>query len=365
MNISIITGFLPTPLRGATKFGTSGGCTSELLTELALPKDIAESIAKWGNMGISKKTWSTYKTAKVMLMKCASETKVNMDLPMTTAKTLAFVDWLARVRKLKGATINSYLAGVRQLHVVRGLDPPVIRTGLVQLVLKGIANNDGIEKRAKNWTGRLPMTKNTMLLFDTLIKKSDLSRQDKSLIWAVSTLAFAGAFRIHEILSKLESTFDPNFTLLTEDVTFSTTNAQTTMHVKLKCPKESKSATPTIVDIFENNSPLCPIKAFKKWASRGPNDNGFPIFRLESGTPLTGSKLNRIMKKLLGPYTNRTVGFFATHSFRIGLASMLGQAGFEDQEIMASGRWSSRVFERYIKLARTRRTAVLRKVSQL
>jgi hypothetical protein len=33
---------------------------------------------------------------------------------------------------------------------------------------------------------------------------------------------------------------------------------------------------------------------------------------------------------------------------------MLGQAGFEDQEIMATGRWSSRVFERYIKLARTK-----------
>jgi hypothetical protein len=44
---------------------------------------------------------------------------------------------------------------------------------------------------------------------------------------------------------------------------------------------------------------------------------------------------------------------------------MLGQSGFEDQEIMASGRWSSRVFERYIKLTRTRRNLVSRKVSEL
>ena len=70
------------------------------------------------------------------------------------------------------------------------------------------------------------------------------------------------------------------------------------------------------------------------------------------------------MKKLLGPYTNPLVGFFATHSFPIGLASMLGQAKFEDHEIMASGRWSSRVFELYIKLARTKRSSVQKKVSK-
>ncbi len=90
-----------------------------------------------------------------------------------------------------------------------------------------------------------------------------------------------------------------------------------------------------------------------------------PLFRLESGTPLTGSKMNIIMKQLLGPFTDPTVGFFATHSFRIGIASMLGQAGFEDQEIMATGRWSSRVFERYLKLARTKRQLAHKSISRL
>jgi len=69
------------------------------------------------------------------------------------------------------------------------------------------------------------------------------------------------------------------------------------------------------------------------------------------------------MTKLLGPHVDKSVGHFASHSFRIGLASMLGQAGFEDQEIMASGRWSSRVFERYIKLARTKRRIVQEKIN--
>jgi hypothetical protein len=316
-------------------------------------------------LAITKKTWSTYKTAEVMLKKCSAYSKVNMNLPLTEKQVLVFVDWLARVRGLKSTTINSYLAGLRQLHIVTGLPAPELRSELVKLVLKGISNQNGIAKRQKNWEGRLPMTVTTMLLFKNLIRTSKFSEPDKALIWAASTVAFAGAFRIHEILAKTESTFDPNFTLLTEDINLTSSNGQEILHVKLKCPKESKSAAPTIVDIFQNAGKICPIRAFRKWYGLKHREKSLPLFRFENGTPLTGFKLNRIMKELLGPYTDPEIGFFGTHSFRIGIATMLGQAGFEDQEIMATGRWSSRVFERYIKLARTKRAATQRKISSL
>ncbi len=117
--------------------------------------------------------------------------------------------------------------------------------------------------------------------------------------------------------------------------------------------------------MYKNSGPLCPVSAFNTWANLGHREKKLPLFRLENGTPLTGARLNKVMKELLGPYTNTDRGYFASHSFRIGLATMLGQSGFEDQEIMASGRWSSRVFERYIKLTRTKRNQVSRKVSEL
>jgi hypothetical protein len=245
---------------------------------------------------------------------------------------------------------------------VQGLEAPELRTGLVKLVLKGIDNRDGIATRAGKFKGRLPMTKNTMLLFKKLTQSSTYAEQDKLLIWAVATLAFAGAFRIHEILSKAESTFDPNFTLLGEDLTVSSKNRQETLHVLLKCPKESRSAAATVVDVFENKSELCPVRAFRKWFSCKFRKPQLTLFRFHNGTPLTGAKLNRIMKTLLDPYTDSSVGFFATHSFRIGIASMLGQLGFEDQDIMATGRWSSRVFERYMKLTRTKRNIAQDKI---
>jgi hypothetical protein len=80
-----------------------------------------------------------------MLAKCEAETNSDLSLPFDERKTLIFVDWLVRVRNLKGATVNSYLAGVRQLHIVSNFDAPVIRTGLVKLVLKG--SGYGIQSR--------------------------------------------------------------------------------------------------------------------------------------------------------------------------------------------------------------------------
>jgi hypothetical protein len=337
----------------------------QAITSIGLTADVAQSIANWSNLAVSKKTWSTYKTAEQMLKKCSLDCKIQMDLPLGQKQILTFIDWLARVRGLKCSTIESYLAGIRQLHIVTGLQAPVLRSDLVKLVLKGISHRDGIAYRQRNWEGRLPMTLNAMLLFKSLIRTSSFAEPDKALIWAVSTIAFARAFRIHEILSKTESTFDPIFTLLTDHISWSSDAGQEVLHIKLNCPKESKSAAPTIVDIYQNDGSICPIRAFKKWFRLKPRAAKMPLFRWQDGTPFTGRKLNQIMKKLLGPHTDPDIGFFSTHSFRIGIATMLGQAGFEDQEIMATGRWSSRVFERYIRLARTRRAAAHKKISNL
>ncbi len=71
-----------------------------------------------------------------MLLKCSKDTNQDMELPLNSRKVLIFIDYLARTRGLKGATVSSYLSGVRQMHIVHNLDPPEIRNGLVKLVLK-------------------------------------------------------------------------------------------------------------------------------------------------------------------------------------------------------------------------------------
>lgn len=134
----------------------------------------------------------------------------------------------------------------------------------------------------------------------------------------------------------------------------------------LKSPKEQKSGGDTIVDVFESGGPLCPVKAFLKWKpSISKSNRGYPIFRKKNGTPLTTRKLNQHLKTLLGEHIPKNTGTISSHSFRIGIASLLGTQGFSDKEIMQAGRWSSRAFERYMKLPRTKRAEIAKKIGSL
>ena len=67
------------------------------------------------------------------------------------------------------------------------------------------------------------------------------------------------------------------------------------------------------------------------------------------------------LKKFFKPYIS--YGTLTGHSFRSGLSSLLGEAGFSDDEIMALGRWSSSAFLRYIKLGRMKRCRNAEKIS--
>lgn len=221
-------------------------------------------------------------------------------------------------------------------------------------------------KRSKATGSRQPITLEMMHLLKALIRKLNISNTDRGLLWAVCTIAFAGAFRIHELLCKTEAVFDPLQELLTEDITQSTNSAnRVTLHVKLKCPKEAKNSTPTIVDIYQSDSATCPIAAFTKWHNRSEHKHRTPIFKWQNGTPLTGKKFNTYLKNMLHPYIDQTKGKFVSHSFRIGLASTLGTLGYGDEDIQAAGRWSSRAFQAYLKLKRTQRANMGKVISTL
>jgi hypothetical protein len=88
-------------------------------------------------------------------------------------------------------------------------------------------------------------------------------------------------------------------------------------------------------------------------------------FRREDGSAFTGRRLNETLKKLLHGHLDYDQGRIWTHSFRSGIPSMLGAAGFSDSDIMAVGRWSSRAFECYLKLARTKRKQMARAIAGL
>lgn len=337
---------------------------------ISLPDITRKSLAKIGNFAITKKTWSSYRTAEKMLDKCSKDLEIPFDLPLTNSSVLIFVDWLLRVRKVTAGTVNTYLSGIRQLHIIKGLDEPALRSGQVNLVLRGQSNLEATGKRNKDHKGRLPVTLSLLKIIKDRISKQSWPADRKFLVWAVCSIAFHGGFRIHELLAKSENIFDPDFTLLRKEAKIQecTVEGKKTrcIELKIKNPKESKAGSIVVIDVFETGGSTCPVKAFEKWIQRKSEpDPNSPLFTDKNGTPLTGTKLNKILRDILGDLIDYKKGSITTHSFRSGLASLMAEKSMTDAEIQIIGRWSSRAFERYIKLPRTERAKTAMKLRSL
>lgn len=179
------------------------------------------------------------------------------------------------------------------------------------------------------------------------------------------TAAFSGAFRAGELLGKYSSHFNPNVNLMRQDVREKTVTVDgksiAILQIKLKSEKSGRPNSCNWVDVYESGNFLCPIRAHRKFTKSLVKNSICPHFQLESGKPYTLRLFNSDLKEL----TANLEGAFLGHSFRIGLASMLGKLGFTDQEIKATGRWSSTAFEVYLRLPRSKRLEMAKKIGDL
>jgi hypothetical protein len=203
-----------------------------------------------------------------------------------------------------------------------------------------------------------------MLILKKRLGEWDMKRTDQRLIWAVATNLFHGLFRVQELLCEKPDVFDPAFTLLTSNIFWDHPTDPQALQFQLKAPKEDRKCRSTIIDVYRQDSPTCPVRAFIKWHKNlGHWPEGQPAFRWANGTPLTASHFNKTLKDRLAGFTDSPHGF-TSHCFRIGAASRLGALGHSDEEVKAMGRWSSRAFEEYLLHPRTKR-ATLAKQAKL
>jgi len=244
------------------------------------------------------------------------------------------------------------------LHIAKGLPAPNIRTETINLILKGLQNKHNKASRNKQST-RKPITAETMAILKKRLRMWKESKTNQRLVWAVATNLFHGAFRIGELLNSKSSEFDPHFELTTEDVHTTDSSNQ----FRLKAPKEDRKGRSTIVDVYATGGPNCPVHAFKKWKELDNNwPERQPAFRWDSGKPFTQNQFRKIMKERLAGFIENPEDIFCSHSFRIGAASMLGSLGYGDDDIKAVGRWSSRAYEEYLMLPRTKRIHIAKQI---
>ena len=357
----------PLAITGTTKYGNNGLYSLQTFADSGLPESMKEALVIMANHSLAKGTWSTYKTALNHVENCERETGKSINFPMTKADVLLFTSWLLTIRKVKATSAEVYLSALRQVHMVKGFEPPSLRPDIIKTILQGAKHQNTIKDRLEGTPKRLPVTVTMMKMIKLELGNQGLSYKKMRLVWAVCSLSFFGGTRIHEILSRSENYFDPSFTLLRRDIKLKEIrigdSTEKILQLKLKSPKEDRVGNEIMIDVYASHGLLCPVKAYEKWQKTSPPaEDSKPAFRDEHGTPLTGRKLNEILKKCLAQHINYEDGFVTSHSFRSGIASLMGTMGYADSEIMAIGRWSSAAFENYIKLPRTKRAEMAKKI---
>jgi hypothetical protein len=87
--------------------------------------------------------------------------------------------------------------------------------------------------------------------------------------------------------------FDPDYSTLREDICVVEDGMEKkVVQVIVKAPKESKNGAGVIVDVFQTDSNICPVRAVEKWlAATNHMASKQPAFRLASSVPLKSAKL--------------------------------------------------------------------------
>jgi hypothetical protein len=332
------------------------------ISNLGLDSAVQRELEEAAKHSVARKTWATYGTAERLLGRFYKEKKKMLVLPMGEGDLLNFIHWLAYERGVSAATIS----GVKKLHIIRGFAEPQLRSQLVKMVLEGRKNMEAADRLRRRNEGRQPVTVDILRVIKNRLVEWQASNADKVSMWAVCTLLFNGVLRGGEVLSRSVFSFDPACTLLRKDVAVvedCKEKGKCMVQIRVKMPKEDRRGEVTVVDVYQGDADVCPVRAVRKWlrVSAGAEDEQ-PAFRFDSGMPITSASFNRIIRERLQGVLKERI---TTHSFRTGAASRMGQFGMSDKDVKAAGRWGSRAFETYLRLPRTNRMVVARKISNL
>ena len=349
------------------KHSGEGGFDESTFLGLGVPAYLIPSLVEAGNHALAASSWKTYETVDRHLEACEMEIGRPLNFPLSMGDVLTWVAWLINSRGVKAKTIQVYLAGLRMAHFKRGYFNVNLQNDIVKHILVGLKQRDLNADKLKGKQGRLPVTLEVLKTLRLQLRRSGWPMAKKRLVWAVIVCGFSGSFRVHEMLSKKQSTFDPTSTLLAGDVGVQTLNGAegTTevLKVKLKAPKEARLRHGVVVDLFPTGSYLCPLQALQKYVKALPfclaDDQ--PIFKKVDGLAYTGAAFNADLKALLKGTGQE--GIITSHSLRAGLATEMGALGYSESDIMQIGRWHSSAYLNYVKNGRLQRMQVAKEVA--
>ena len=354
-------GTFPKPVAGKFKYSSKGDIKPEVFLQYNIPIELAIKMAGDANMALSNNTKSNYNTVKNNIKKCEEAMQTDLYFPWNTKETLVFLAYLLYTREVTSKTANCQLSGVRMAHLEIGLECPILRPPIVKLLLQGKQHWDSVSSRLKMKPKKAPVSLDMMLVIKRNLFEANWSSHKKFLFWSVSTLLWNGSLRVHEALSRLQNTFDPDQTLLLENIDVTDVKIggafRSLIKILLKLTKEDRVGCNTILEVFGNDTFLCPVKALRKYMKISGTQlkKGFPLYIKKDGHCYTGKCFNADLAELTTVITDGSGHTVRSHCMRSGVPSELAKAGASDQEISGQGRWTSEAWKAYCKLHRTKR----------
>ena len=318
-----------------------------------MPRRFIQAAVSAANNSLSSSTWRVYKGVKKHVKECEQLIKKKLKFPMSHSDITIFVTYLLQKETLKATSIDNMLSALRSWHHEEGFYLNELRPEVIKTLLRGKSNLDA--EIAREEGQRQPVYLEHLEVLKCLLELDESKpKSEKALIWAVSTLAFWGSFRICELLPSQSSVIDPRFDLMFRDVRIVRRRVKGKKRklilVDLKSPKEGKSNINNItVEVFDNDGDYCPVKAFEEYVEcYGGLSRKSACFRLRrTGLAYRQRRFNETLREYFDPIVK--YGKVRGHSFRAGLSTLLAEKGFSEKQIITLGRWSSTAYKRYVK----------------
>ena len=205
------------------KYSSVGGFSFGTFELLGLPEMVVDPLVEAGNHSVAATTWASYATAERHISRVAKATGCQLKFPFDLKSMLIYVGFLLapkerKGRGLKAKSIEKYLSALRLIQLKSGFFEPWVRPEVVKQILRGAANRDQLEKRMAGKTGKHAMTPKLMRSLKLALRRVNWEMGRRRICWAIATICWAGALRIHEILARHPRSFDATSTMTADNI---------------------------------------------------------------------------------------------------------------------------------------------------
>ena len=262
----------------------------------------------------------------------AFATTYNLEpLPLSEPILLRYIAHL-NLDQLAPATIKNYLSALRAWVVSLGLEEPRIWTPRVQLACRAVGRAHPPPRQP------LPIGFD---LLSTMIRMLS-SSHDHLLIASALSLQYFACLRASELCSDLSLSIVPS----RSDISFSQSGSSLTMLYSCRTSKTAHHGFQVHVGCSGN--PICAPCIMFHFFSRFPAEPASPLFRFSSGTLLSYTVYNSIIKRLV-QLAGLDPSLYSSHSVRAGAATQAARAGLGPESIKRLGRWRSQAYMVYLR----------------